>query len=558
MLRFKSFLVESRKKYWNMFYGSKKPVQGDVALAKRLGIEVPVLNWTTNEQTQIKTEIGWAKIALKKEDRVIWWLRWVRLYMLTNTINKEGRREALQFYAAQYNRKTKGEKLKGGLLVIQPVIHLMQHRSNLEHFLDLNIPAINKVIWAWQTPAELVHQFGMAEAEWKKHAGGAVKTKATEFLKIDNRYSWYDLEDNTCREEAEMMGHCSTGPTGTTILSLRERIKKGKQVYYRARLTFIFDRQGNIGESKGQGNKRPSDKYHRYIIPLLKDKRIKGIMGGGYLPHENFSVADLPNDIRDKLIKDKPELMDASAHIRLLKKNYNKDWMAGLLKQTGNERKYNKAKDRVTIWESDWEDFFSQHMEARWRHVLTFMKNMPQSMELWGTVQIDWRSIGGAFSTHQDNFIKQYLHDHHPTWKGDYNEREFVKAFSELEQDVWQNVTNAFMGGHEVGEMEHMIEHMNDILSDLTGGHRYHGSDISLEIDSKFTGDMDAKMKVYAKGKDIVDEVLGEGIDDMDQLADAIFDLNITIKYGDPRGDYGHFDDKYWNDELKEIFKTLA
>ena len=62
---------------------------------------------------------------------------------------------------------------------------------------------------------------------------------------------------------------------------------------------------------KGRGNNKPSAKYHDAIMALLMHHReIKHLLGGGYLPENNFSLDDLSADDERKLRAARPELFE--------------------------------------------------------------------------------------------------------------------------------------------------------------------------------------------------------------------------------------------------------
>ena len=72
-------------------------------------------------------------------------------------------------------------------------------------------------------------------------------------------------------------------------------------------LTFIYNKEsGMLGEMKGYGNQKPTKKYHDVIRTLIMSEHVKGIVGGGYLPEENFSVWDLAD--AEELVNKKPAL----------------------------------------------------------------------------------------------------------------------------------------------------------------------------------------------------------------------------------------------------------
>lgn len=129
----------------------------------------------------------------------------------------------------------------------------------------------------------------------------------SDFLKLPGGWKWVLIDRDTCKREGAAMNHCGNAnpKEGDQILSLRELVKKG--TLEKPHLTFIINK-GILGEMKGFANNKPSEKYHKYIIPLLKDPRIISIYGGGYAPQNNFSLSDLSKDVQDSLLKEKPTL----------------------------------------------------------------------------------------------------------------------------------------------------------------------------------------------------------------------------------------------------------
>jgi hypothetical protein len=107
------------------------------------------------------------------------------------------------------------------------------------------------------------------------------------------------------------MGHCGNVPSqrpGDRILSLRRKVRRGDVERWYPVATFIVDANGELGEMKGRGNDKPGQKYHPYIVELLRHHMIRGVKGGGYMPENNFSMSDLDPQTREQLIAEKPEL----------------------------------------------------------------------------------------------------------------------------------------------------------------------------------------------------------------------------------------------------------
>jgi hypothetical protein len=134
--------------------------------------------------------------------------------------------------------------------------------------------------------------------------------KTKEIVPINDEWGWFDLGVPYCKKEGEAMGHCGNAPShveGDRVLSLRRKVRIGKNVYHEPHLTFI-ENNGYLGEMKGKGNEKPNKKYHPHIVKLLEHPKIRSVVGGGYAHHRNFSLGDLDPTIKKALIKQKPEL----------------------------------------------------------------------------------------------------------------------------------------------------------------------------------------------------------------------------------------------------------
>lgn len=258
-------------------------------------------------KTLVDKYITWARTSLKKNDRIVWFLRWVRVELAGRLKHTDSDTELAKI------AKRLAISLDRSDLV--PIANLM---TNLTHFLGLPIPAIQQIVWLKQTPQELLETFRLLETEWKENTEDESRLHRYEVgdepkvvLQFPDGYAWFNLETHSCSAEARSMGHCgnSGGNRRDTILSLRRLTKtvSGRSYWY-PMLTFILDRNGVLGEMKGRGNDKPIEKYHPYIVALLRSDLIQGIKGGGYLPHHNFSLNDLDDDVREELLAAKPDL----------------------------------------------------------------------------------------------------------------------------------------------------------------------------------------------------------------------------------------------------------
>lgn len=127
-----------------------------------------------------------------------------------------------------------------------------------------------------------------------------------------NGYVWIMLDRGACREEGDKMGHCGNVPSqksGDRILSFRKIRQRGKETLYEPFMTFIYnEKTKKLGEMKGRANEKPSEKYHPYIVWLLKQDFIKGFGPRGYAPEYDFQMSDLSPDHYNEVITANPFL----------------------------------------------------------------------------------------------------------------------------------------------------------------------------------------------------------------------------------------------------------
>lgn len=138
-------------------------------------------------------------------------------------------------------------------------------------------------------------------------------TDAEVLIDFKNGFKWFDLQKPYCTAEGDAMGHCGNKPSAEyshTVFSLRKKVPSKNGMIYQPALTFIYDKDTELlGEMKGRANEKPTKRYHKYIIELLKKPYIKGFGNGGYEPQNNFAMEDLTDEQQQEIreIKNDPD-----------------------------------------------------------------------------------------------------------------------------------------------------------------------------------------------------------------------------------------------------------
>lgn len=145
--------------------------------------------------------------------------------------------------------------------------------------------------------------------------------RAEKLIDFGDGFAWYNLNKSSCAKEGDAMGHCgnSGGSYNETIFSLRKKV--GDDLY-KPFLTFIYNEdEKSLGEMKGRANEKPSKRYHKYIVELLKLDIIEKVKGGGWLAANNFSFNDLDVEFIDEIKKQKgQDFIDSEVVGDILKK----------------------------------------------------------------------------------------------------------------------------------------------------------------------------------------------------------------------------------------------
>jgi len=268
------------------------------------------LNPDPRLRQQIELDITWARKILRKNDRIVWFLRLVKVWLISTAAGSGVAAAAFPGALQQQNRRF-GPAPGQDDLAPSPAL-----KQQLEHFMSLPVPEIQNYVFRAESPRQLFDLFAKYEAAWRQRIEEERSLITPEdedeiLISFQDGFAWWLLPRGGCPVEAEAMGHCGNVPSerpGDRILSLRRKVQRGDILRWYPVATFILDADGQLGEMKGRGNDKPADKYHPYIVELLRHHLIRGVKGGGYMPENNFAMSDLNPETREQLIADKPEL----------------------------------------------------------------------------------------------------------------------------------------------------------------------------------------------------------------------------------------------------------
>ncbi len=273
---------------------------------------------------RVTNALSWSMGTLKRRDRIEWFLRWTRFEMDHNLYTTNHNTDIARKFQSRI--QTFCQKMNmdvNAAMGFASVVSNREFRTQVEHYLSLEIHGIDSVIWDKQSPTALLIEFKDAEEEWQENQEQWIdmdvdNTDAELIMEFPDGFAWWNLNKPYCSIEGEAMGHCGNAAARNgTVLSLRHKEIRPtktatgteKKEMWRPVATFIYhENTGSLGEMKGRANIRPEPKYHPYIVALLKHDMIKSIRGGGHAPGENFSLAHLEREQKDELLKEKPRL----------------------------------------------------------------------------------------------------------------------------------------------------------------------------------------------------------------------------------------------------------
>ncbi len=316
-----------------------------------------------NYINEIKSTIAQLKASLRDKERVTYMCKVWRARLASKWFVRDYSELKKPFIDAY--KKEFGED-------IGPAINLGM--EEIIHYFSLPIPAIKNMRFTGKSPSRIMYDLVVAEDDWRTSLEGKGFVDNDSKVLIDFKDGWVWVMTNTAysAEEACSMGHCGNEPAKDSpdrILSLRRNMGENADgdTIWRPSLTFILHENGHLGEMKGRGNGKPTEKYHEMITALLLLPLIKGIDGGGYLPQNNFALSDLTEEEAYRVIKAKPNLADFYDVVKLYR---NKDLpLEGLVTRFKQELAIHKLK--VVSLKGD--------------HLVCFSQPFDKAVERWNT-----------------------------------------------------------------------------------------------------------------------------------------------------------------------------
>jgi len=197
-----------------------------------------------------------------------------------------------------------------------PAIHTKANQEKIAHFSGmhgLSEDIKNVKLDKNDTLESGLAKYDQAEKKWQSSSGSRFTApEGKKIVDLGNNMGWYNLKKPTSDEEASCMGHC--GNYGNPhekdqIFSLRKEVKVGNKTYHEPMSTAIYNK-GWLGEMKGRANSRPGAKFHEHYAALLKHPKIKGLIGAGHKPHENFHFDDLSPELQQQVKTANPKMVD--------------------------------------------------------------------------------------------------------------------------------------------------------------------------------------------------------------------------------------------------------
>jgi hypothetical protein len=306
-MRIEHFLVEGRGDYEAMFRGI---------------LSDPEIN--DRDKDWLMSRIKWAQNVLKKSDRVIWYLRYIKAIVMDANVKPTSAEEEI-LPGQEWVRTFDPVCLTPNTPWRYHSVASQQFTDQIEHFMSLDCYEIKQMTFGKKGLQEVMRGLYDFERDWAREQTGRIPVDhpsnedAEVILDFNNGWQWLNLNRASCHEEGSAMGHCGNSPrshTGDTILSLRKLVTKAGKPAYEPHLTFTMDENFYLSERKGRANEKPNPRYHEMIVALLLLRRgkhfyIDGIGDSHWETQKDFVIDDLNPQLRAKTLEERPEFGNA-------------------------------------------------------------------------------------------------------------------------------------------------------------------------------------------------------------------------------------------------------
>ena len=157
---------------------------------------------------QVDHAMGWAKSFLKKQDRIVWFLRWVRVALAESLIESPG----------WGNLATSSPEAIAFRKALEPDIRhlggytLRSLKESLEHYLSLPVPEIQSYVFnpREDPPRVLQGTLAILENKFQEERRGLIQPRPEDkaILTFPDGWAWFLLPRAYCPDEAKAIGHC--------------------------------------------------------------------------------------------------------------------------------------------------------------------------------------------------------------------------------------------------------------------------------------------------------------------------------------------------------------
>lgn len=287
-------------------------------------------------------------MTLAKNDRIESFLKYYRVYLCNRFLKLYDKDDMEEF--KQYCQKEVISYTEKTLLslneIIPETLDIEILLASLKHFIDLYnsdktlYKKINDYSWTnksvfkvsvdlTEIELELRDSKKFAKAEYERRLLDAEPTK--EYLKIDDKYTWYIIESNRCRFEAYLNDHCGTDSSADVLFSLRSKNPEGffnSHVTISAKIEKVDKKKFStpavfvVGQVKGKANDKPNERYWDAIVKLFLEDEFGWQVRGAYRADSDFHISDLDDKEKNKFLKIKPwwdNVLEALIHYDKLK-----------------------------------------------------------------------------------------------------------------------------------------------------------------------------------------------------------------------------------------------